>query len=67
MKVDDLRVTRLMLMDRIAALSHEMAYIKQLASVATDDKEIVFDIQTARAGVVHAASRLQHELDETLE
>nr|DAX73664.1 MAG TPA: hypothetical protein [Caudoviricetes sp.] len=65
--MDDLRVTRLMLMDRLSALSYEMGYIKQLASIATDDKEIVFDIQTARAGVMHAASRLQHELSETLE
>lgn len=65
--MNDFRVTRLMLMDRIVALSHEMAYIKQLATLTTDDKEIVFDIQTARAGVMHAASRLLHELDETLE
>ena len=65
--MDDLRVTRLMLMDRISALLYEMSYINQLASIATDDKEIVFDIQTARAGVAHAASRLQHELGETLE
>ena len=65
--MDDLRVARLVLMDRLAALSHEMGYIKQLASTVTDDKEIVFDIQTARAGVAHAASRLQHELSETLE
>lgn len=65
--MDDLRVTRLMLMDRLSALSYEMGCIKQLASVATDDKEIVFDIQAARAGVAHAASRLQHELSETLE